>query len=113
MSAELQTHQELVEKWGADNIPYSESLAFDMPEVIEGIKRMPSFYAVLVHKLNIIARASGGSWREVAHVLRVNESILRKWRTWKNAPSGVVIWQRIDTAYEVALDRLKMQTKKI
>lgn len=115
MSIELEIQKGLLERWEAKDIPYNESLAFDMPEIegLNGIKRVPSMRALLVHKLNMICVAqTPPTWREVANVLRVTDGMIRKWRGWVCVPGGVHMWQRIDTHYEVALERLRLKALK-
>lgn len=114
MSTESHAHRELEEKWGADNIPLGLSMDLTQGEIAgTGITRLPSFREILTHKLNMICRTcTPPEWNEVAKVLRVNVSVLRKWRAWTASPGGVLTLQRIDTAYEVAIDRLKLQIAK-
>lgn len=113
MSTELNSQKKLEEKWGADNIPPGSSLDIREIEVVEGIKRLPSARAMLVHKLNMICRTCNPpEWNSVAEVLQTQTNVIRKWRAWTAAPGSVFMWQRIDNAYDVALERLKLAEKK-
>jgi hypothetical protein len=113
MSTEINSQKKLEATWGADNIPPGSSLDIREIEVVEGIKRLPSARAALVHKLNVICRTCNPpEWNVVAEILGVNTSVLRKWRAWSTAPGSVAQWQRIDNCYDVALEKLKLAEAK-
>lgn len=113
MSATEQNAQnELNETWGPDNIPPGLSLGSDerlVPQL--GFRRLCSFRANLVHKLNVIARAHGDSWETAAKALGVRACILRSWRGWKTAPGSRNMLMKIDTLYETAIERLVVQSR--
>jgi hypothetical protein len=111
-SVEQQANQELLDTWGAGNIPPGLSLEFEeimLPEL--GIRKCRSFRADLVHKLNIICRVRG-TWAKTAKALGTRDCVVRAWRAWKACPGSMITLQRIDSEYEMAIEKLRLEARK-
>lgn len=112
MSVEVNAYKELIEKWGEDNIPPGLSLEFEEKLIAElGIRKCRSFRADLVHKLNIICRVRG-TWEKTAKAIGTRGCVVRAWRAWKACPGSMITFQRIDSEYEMAIEKLAMDARK-
>lgn len=95
--------------WGEGNIPYSHSVEVEEPLVEElGMKRCRSFRADLHHKLRIIVRAVGTA-KKAAPLLGVGEDRLSCWFHLKAWPGDESTFQRIDSIYEFAVEKLRVE----
>lgn len=100
-------------QWGKDNVPYSHGLSVDEPFIEElGMKRCRSFRADLIHKLRVIQKAGGGTFRGAAYLLKVPAATFSSWINLEKAPRDRATFERIDTAYEGAIVKLTFETKK-
>jgi len=91
-----------------ENIPYCEWVDCDqVPIEVLKMRRMPSFRAVLLHKLNVIIMA-WGSKRAASRELECGRNTINRWQT------SLVYWpkketmDRIDDTYFLALEKMAM-----
>lgn len=98
--------------WGEGNIPYSHSVEAEEPVIEElGIKRCRSFRADLHHKLKIIIRAAG-TQKTAAMLVGVKEDSMTDWLTLKGWPARESTFQKIDSTYEYAVEKLRTAKNK-
>jgi hypothetical protein len=103
----------LCEKWGKDNIPYNESVDPEEPLVEElGIKRCRSFRADLLHKLRTIRRAHGGLDKEAAYAMKIPADRFSHWINLRQVPGTWAAFERIDSCYEYAIERLRLDATR-
>jgi hypothetical protein len=98
-------------QWAPGDEPFGESLDLnEYPAALLKMKKCRSFRADLLHKLQIIMRASGGygasGLANAAKRLRVSRVSVWRWLTWRQVPSSLLAFERIDAAYSEALERL-------
>lgn len=111
-AAEINANQELLDKWGEGNIPPGLSLEFEEKMIEElGMRKCRSFRADLVHKLNIICRVRG-TWEKTAKALGTRGCVVRAWRSWKACPGSMNTFQKIDSEYEMAIEKLALEARK-
>jgi hypothetical protein len=105
--------------WAEGDMPFSESVDLnEYPKQLLKLRQCRSFRADLRHKLEIIVRAHGG-WglggvRRAARALQVNRFTLRRWYQWVTVPRSRLLFERIDEAYDSALETLakRVATKR-
>jgi hypothetical protein len=98
--------------WGRGNTPYNRSLTVEEPLLEElGIKRCRSFRADLHHKLRIIIKVDGTA-KIAARRIGVGEDRISKWLNLKAFPGRETTFLKIDSAYEYAVEKLRLQKLK-
>lgn len=97
--------------WADGDIPFNESLDVEAYQTTaDGIRKCHSFRADLLHKLRLIIEAHGGygtsGLSRAAQRLRIDRSTLRRWAQYIATPRTKCAFERIDSAYEEAIDKL-------
>jgi hypothetical protein len=100
-------------KYEPDQVPYSEGLVFKHA-TIEFLfcHKLPSFRAVMVHKMNVIKRAYGGTISAAAYQMVVPRRKFTGWIQCEFLPKNWSELQKIDSHYETALELLAMEARR-
>lgn len=103
--------------WADGDAPLWESVDLtELPNEVLKMKVCRSFRADLRHKVIMIIRAHGGYGRggvkRACRSLRVRRMTLYRWMEWKHVPKARNVYERIDTAYEEAIQTLVAQEMK-
>lgn len=97
--------------WAPGETPHGQSVDLtEYPSALRRLRKCRSFRADLRHKLEIIVQAHGG-WGTAgvnlaAARLCVSRWTLRRWAAWQLAPGSRLAFERIDNAYDEALEAL-------
>ena len=103
--------------WAPDDMPHAESVDLEeYPVILLGLSRCRSFRADLRHKLEIIVRAHGGHGNggqvRAARTLQVDRHTLWAWYSWHRVPAARWLFERIDNAYALSLEKLALEASK-
>lgn len=103
--------------WAPGDEPLWESINLDeLANEVLKMKVCRSFRADLRHKLILIIRANGGYGKlgldNTAKLLRVHRVTLYRWLNWLQCPRWRNVFERLDSAYEEAVQILTAKKLK-
>jgi hypothetical protein len=103
--------------WAPGDLPHGESIDLnEYPVELLKMKVCRSFRADLRHKLTLIIRARGGYGNKgvtgAAERLGVRRQTVYQWLKWLTAPKTRLHLERIDNAYQEAVEQLVAEKLK-
>lgn len=103
--------------WAEGDAPHWESIDLnELPNEVLRMKVCRSFRADLRHKLTLIIRANGGYGNGgvygACRRLGIQRMTMHRWLTWKTCPHERSRYEKIDSAYEEAVQLLTARKMK-